>query len=549
LPFRLILLSASTLVNAAMTTQDALDDQRKLIWSLAIALEEEGPEVQFFETHLSWVIVTERFAYKFKKSVQFDFVDFSTLDARHFYCREELRLNHRLAPDLYLGVVSITGSRARPLIDAPGVPIEYAVKMHTFSQHALWSHRIKAGCISENEVDALAGKIARFHSAAAAAGSDSAWGTPNALKAIADDNLATIAPLVNGAEEKNQIREISLWQSALQQKLFGTFENRKTHGLIKECHGDLHGGNILTIDDRVEVFDCIEFNESLRWIDVINDIAFIYMDLQFQERHDLAARLLNQYLEITGDYEGVIVLRYYLVQRALVRCKVALLRAEQLRADAQEATSHQRQAAQYLSLAAKSIRRAPAAIMITHGYSGSGKSTLAKYLVELFGAVRIRSDVERKRMHGLAAVSRATAAPDAGLYAASATQMTYGGLCILARHVVESGMPVIVDAAFLKREQRELFEDLAHALRVPFFIFELRASEATIKERITARAQLGQDASDAGLAVLAHQIAQHDPLSEDELKRSIAVDSECDLDRETVRKIADPVVRVLQDDV
>ncbi|OGB22298.1 MAG: hypothetical protein A3I66_13845 [Burkholderiales bacterium RIFCSPLOWO2_02_FULL_57_36] len=529
-----------------MTNQDALDNQRKLIRSLASVLEKDGAQVQFFETHISWVLVAERFAYKFKKAVHFDFLDFSTLEARRFYCDEELRLNRRLAPNLYLDVIAVTGSRENPLIDAAGTPIEYAVRMRTFPQQALWSHRIGTGIITAKEIDALARKIAQFHGDAAVASKDSAWGTPAALQATADDNLELLSSLLGASDAEIFVRDIKSWQAVQQQNLGSAFENRKAYGMVRECHGDLHGGNILTINDRVEVFDCIEFNEGLRWIDVMNDIAFITMDLQTQGKHGLAARFLNRYLEISGDYDGLAVLRYYQTQRALVRCKVALLRARQLRAEARDAAPHEAQAARYLAFSAESIKPAPAALIIMHGYSGSGKSTFSELLVELAGAVRIRSDVERKRMHGLAATSRVEAAPDAGLYDAAATQLTYGRLCILARHVIESGLPVIVDAAFLKMEQRHLFEDLAHALRAPFFIFELRAAEAALKQRITVRAEQDRDPSDAGLQVLAHQIAHHDPLSDEEMKHTIAVDSEPGMDMETVRKIADPVLRVLR---
>jgi uncharacterized protein len=528
-----------------MKNHVSLNDQAQLIRCLVLVLENENQRIQVFETHISWVLVAEKFAYKFKKALQFDFLDFSTLQARHFYCQEEWRLNRRLAPDLYLGVVTVTGSAEHPVIDGGGIAIEYAVKMHAFPQQALWSHRIKMLCISTTEIDALARKIGWFHLDTTSASSCSRWGTVDVLESTADDNLNQIASLLKDSEQQ-QVNAIKSWQVTQHQKLSGLFENRKARGMIKECHGDLHSGNILTLNDRVEVFDCIEFNESLRWIDVINDIAFICMDLGFHERRDLAARLLNQYLEISGDYEGVALLRYYQIQRALIRCKVALLRARQLGADAQDAASHENQAGQYLTYSVESIRPAPTAIMLTHGYSGSGKSTFAKGLVELVGAIQIRSDVERKRMHGLAATSRTAAPPGTGLYDSAVTEETYARLCRLARHIVESGIPVIVDAAFLRKKQRRLFQNLAHDLGVPFFIFDMQASEATLENRITSRAQLDQDPSDAGLDVLAHQIAEHDPLSDEEMKHSIVVECELGMDTETIRKIAAPVMRVLQ---
>ena len=520
--------------------------QRALIRALAVVLEKEGPRIQIFETHISWVLVAEKFAYKFKKAVHFDFLDFSTLDARYFYCQEELRLNRRLAPDLYLRVVTISGSQENPVMDGTGIPIEYAVQMRAFPQQALWGYRIEMSLLSTMEIDALAMKIARFHRAADVAPGNSAWGTPSALQITANENLETIASQVMAPEMVKQAREIKSWQAMQQKKLSDIFEHRKAHGLIKECHGDLHSGNILTLDNQVEVFDCIEFNESLRWIDVMNDIAFICVDLKFQGRHDLAARFLKQYLEITGDYEGAAVLHYYQIQRALVRCKVALLRARQLRAEAKDAAPYQSQAERYLEFSMNGIKSAPTAIVIMHGYSGSGKSTFSENLVELSGAIRIRSDVERKRMHGLAATSRVNAPLGAGLYDDASTRMTYGRLCVLARQIVESGMPVIVDAAFLRKRERDMFGNLARDLGVPFFIVDMRANVMTMKLRITARAQLNHDPSDAGLHVLEYQLAEHEPLTEDEIRHAITADGEIRMDKEAIRKIADPVLSLMQ---
>jgi len=524
-----------------MINPNLLSGQRALIQRLAALLETENAQVALFETHISWVLVGDEFAYKFKKAVHFDFLDFSTLEARRFYCDEELRLNRRLAPDLYLGVASITGTPENPSIDGAGAAIEYAVRMRAFPQQALWSHRIETRSISVEEIDALAALIARFHETTMRAAPGSAWGAASLLQATADETLSTIVASLSGEKELAQVQEIAAWETAQQQTLRDTFVRRKTGGMIRECHGDLHSANILTIDGRVQVFDCIEFNESLRWIDVMNDIAFVCMDLEFRQRPELAARFLNRYLQHAGDYDGLAMLRYYQVQRALVRCKVTLLRGQQLQRDGQDGGAQQEQALGYLALAVTRSKPVPVAIMITHGFSGSGKSTFAACAAELLGAVQLRSDVERKRLHGLAATQRAAAAPDSGLYDAAATRITYERLLQLTRTVIESGRPVIVDAAFLRGEQRSGFALLAHELGIPFFIFDLHASEAALRERIAARARADSDASDAGLEVLAHQLAQHDLLAAEELPDVIAIDTDAGVDMAAVRKIIEPL--------
>ena len=277
-----------------MADQHSSSIQTNLISSLARLLRLEAACVQLFETHLSWVLVAGEFAYKLKKAVRFEFVDFSTLEARHFYCQEELRLNRRLASDLYLCVIQISGTATHPVINGGGAPIEYAVKMRSFRQEALWDHRIENGILGADEIDELAKIVADFHNSTIIAPADSAWGTPDALQTCADENLAQIATVVNDEKEERALQEFEAGENALQKSLRDLFVQRKAHGFIRECHGDLHSGNILTIGGRVQVFDCIEFNESFRWIDVMNDLAFIVMDLQFRNRPDLAARLVNQ---------------------------------------------------------------------------------------------------------------------------------------------------------------------------------------------------------------------------------------------------------------
>lgn len=515
-----------------MSEQQLLVRQRALVDAFAATLD--GQPAQIFETHISCVVVAGGFAYKFKKPVRYDFVDFSTLEARRFYCEEEMRLNARLAPDIYLGVVALGGPHERPVVDGPGAPIEYAVKMRAFDQQALWSYRLQHQLLAAGEVDRLADGIARFHEGAATAAADSPWCTPAALQAIADETLALIATLADSAEDRQQAGALQAWEAAQRSRLGSLFAARKTTGAIRECHGDLHSGNILTLGDRVEAFDCIEFNDSLRWIDVMNDIAFTCMDLRFLQRGDLAARFLNHYLEASGDYAGLAVLHYYEVHRALIRCKVALLRAAQ--AGAEEAAGSRRQAHAYLAFAQERVLREGPAILLMHGFSGCGKSTLAAHLVEALDAIRLRSDVERKRMHGMHATERA--APGNELYAISATRDTYARLRMLAAQVVQAGWPVIVDATFLKAEPRAQFRQLALQLGVPFFIIDMRAGEAIMKARIVRRQQQEHDASDAGLEVLAAQLADHDPLSMDEIPHAIAVDADAGLYQDAARDIA-----------
>lgn len=516
-----------------MSQQDGLlQRQRALIDAFADSLG--APSVQVFETHISCVLVAGEFAYKFKKAVRYDFVDFSTLQARRFYCEEEMRLNGRLAPDIYLGVVALRGSEEHPTTDGEGEALEYAVKMRAFDQQALWSHRLASQLLQPAEVDRLAESVAQFHRDTAVAGTGSAWCTPSALEAIADETLDTVATHVRQEDERRVASSLRAWEMVQRERLAATFEERRRGGAIRECHGDLHSGNILTLGDKVEAFDCIEFNDSLRWIDVMNDIAFACMDLRFLQREELAARLLNHYLEATGDYAGLAVLNYYEVHRALIRCKVALLRAAQ--ENGEQARPSREQASAYLAFAYGRTQRRRPALLLMHGFSGCGKSTLAAHLVEALDAIRLRSDVERKRMHGMPAEQHA---PEGSpLYAAAVTSDTYCRLAAIAAQVAAAGWTAIVDATCLKAAQRAQFSELAAELGVPFFIIDVRASEAAMRARILRRQQFEHDASDAGLEVLAQQLKHHDPLSAQEMARTIVVDSEESSYDDAVRDVA-----------
>ena len=514
---------------ASAAGESDLHAQRDMLGALLDSLQEQGAQARLIETHISWVLLTANFAYKFKKALRLDFVDYATLAERRFYCQEEVRLNRRLAPDIYLGVVSIIGPRDHlVIVDDDGkndaTVLEHAVKMRTFAQESLWEYRVAQALIWPQETDLLAHKLSVFYLGAEHAASDSSWGTPQAIAKRSSEDLAVIASLLDQRDDLATAQALIEWQAAQHQALSRTFTRRKVLGMIRECHGDLHCGNIITRGERVDVFDCIEFNDSLRWLDVMHDLAFVWMDLQHRGRADLAARLMNLYLQLSGDYRGLAVLRYYGVQRSLVRCKVALLRARQVDGDASAAAILE--ARSYLKFAADSILPAKAAIIITHGFSGSGKSTLCRHLVELLGAVQVRSDIERKRLHRIAPLHHATAKPGAGIYGARANSATYLRIRRLARDIASAGMPVIVDAAFLQCVQRRQLQQLAQELGLPFFIIDVHATPATLRARVLERERQGNDASDAALGVLEHQLATHEPLGTDEWPHVIAIDSE-----------------------
>jgi hypothetical protein len=483
-------------------------------------------EVRLIQTHISYVLLTGQFAYKIKKPLDLDFLDFTTLAARRHFCEEELRLNRRLAPRIYVDVVAIGGTPDRPLLGAGEPAIEYALRMREFQQEALLDAMLARGELGAQHIDALAQKVAAFHGAVGRARTEDGYGSAAGIEAPMRQNFTQFASLPLDAEERHELAALAHWSRHEHAALRTVFEQRQRDGFIRECHGDLYLGNIALVEGEAEIFDCIEFNANLRWIDVMNEIAFLVMDLDERGRPDFAWRFLDGYLALTGDYAGVRLLRYYQVYRALVRAKVADMRAAQAHLSAEERNAALAACAAYIRHAFRTTGPSAPALIITHGLSGSGKTTLAQRLLEALGAVRVRSDVERKRLQGLAPAARTGSAVGAGIYERSATEATYEELARLARPIVETGYTAIVDATFLVRSQRRAFQQVAQELHIPFLIVDCRADMQALRRRIADRARTAGDASEATLAVLEHQHATAQPLDGDELHFAVSVDTQ-----------------------
>lgn len=468
------------------------------------------------DTHISTVVLAGELAYKIKKPLDLGFLDFLSLDARERACHEELRLNSRLAPEIYQAVCAITGDVGRPRIDGKGEVIDWAVRMRRFDPDAILSNLVPA--LDSALITTLAERIAGFHASVAVCDPAQPYGDLEAVTVPMTENLELIRRAVSRAAA--DLEPLVAWTAAQRSALASAVSRRKAEGHIRECHGDLHLGNVALIDGEAVVFDAIEFNPGLRWIDTINDVAFMTMDLQERGRSDLAYGFLDRYLQVSGDYEALSLLRFYEVYRALVRAKIAAIRHGQSDLDEHERARVGEELAAYLAFAHRLIRPPRGAILITRGLSGSGKSHVSAGLPQRLPAVRLRSDVERKRLLGVAATEDATAA---GAYASEVTHQTYARLLALAEQVAASGYVAVVDATFLKAAQRGLFQDLAAGLGLPFAIIDCAAPVEVLRERIVARAGRADNVSDADLAVLEGQRAAAEPLSATEQAASLPV--------------------------
>lgn len=483
------------------------------------------------ETHISWVILAGPYAYKIKKSLDLGFLDFSTLEKRHFYCLEELRLNKRLAPDVYLSVVPITGTIEHAKWADEGADegnaIEYAIKMLAFPQQAQLDRVLALGALQPCHIDLLAGHIANFHQQIDIANANSMYGEPELIWQPIKENFKQIREHVDNSNSLRSLAELERWSRISFQALQSIFAQRKLSGFVRECHGDLHLRNIAWVADAPLIFDCIEFNPSLRWIDVMSDVAFLVMDLQDRKQSEFAYRFLNNYLQYTGDYAGMSVLRFYQVYRALVRAKIDAIRAHQDGINKKEQTEAENDFSDYLNLALTYVRSAAPQLIITRGMSGAGKSTISQALLAHLGAVRIRSDVERKRLFGLKPEDDQTSAVGEGIYSPEATQKTYRKLEELADLIIDAGYSVIVDAVFFNYEERQQFRKLAEIKKAPFVILECRADAETLRQRIIQRKN---DVSDANLKVLEMQQSKWQPLNKDEHSYLVTVDTEIPVD-------------------
>ena len=462
------------------------------------------------QTHLSYVLLTGGIAYKLKKAVDLGFADFTSLASRRRDCNRELRIDRAFAPDLYLDVVAITGAVDAPHVGGTGVVLDHALRMREFPQEAIAADALARGEIGPDWIDALARKVADAHLHAAI---DRTRSDARCVLGYAE---RTIERLAGGPGDRGAIDALLAWTRAEHAAIAGTIERRRVAGSVRACHGDLHLGNIVSIDGMPTAFDAIEFDDDLRFIDMMSDVAFLVMDLRFRRRADLASRFLDRYLAITGDYEGLAVLPFYAVYRALVRAMVACERARQgdARVDAMA------EAARYLDVAHALAWPPEPTLVVTHGLSGSGKTTGSQAMLERTNAIRIRTDVERKRLRRMPATARG---PDS-LYEDGVTRSTYERARDIARIALRARFPVIVDGTFLRRWQRSLFLDLAHEVGVPFSIASFDCPLSLLRERVVERSMRGDDASDAGLAVLDAQLRSREPLDAGERARIVATD-------------------------
>ena len=454
--------------------------------------------IKLIQTHISYVLLTGEYAYKIKKPLDFGFLDYSTLEKRRHFCQEELRLNQRGAASLYLEVLPIAQVGDRFQFGGKETAVEYAVKMRQFPQEMLLSQLFERGELTEGRLLELAEVVAAYHLKAETNDYIRTFGEIAKIRPAFDQNYEQTEVYIGGPQTQTQFDLTKAYTDRFFDEQQALFVERTGQNWIRACHGDLHLGNICLWQDQLMLFDCIEFNEPFRFVDVMFDIAYIVMDLVVKQRADLCSVFLNHYVEQTGDWEGLQILPLYVNRQSYVRGKVTSFMLGDPSVSPEAKAAAENKAALYYKLAWDYVQPQQGQLILMSGLSGSGKSTTARRLAQHIGAVHIRSDAVRKHLAGVPLNQPG----DPDLYTPAMSQKTYDRLLNLGITLAKQGYSVILDAKYDRQAHRQAAINQAQAHNLPLQILHCTAPADVMRDRLQGRTA---DIADATVAVLAQQ--------------------------------------------
>ena len=464
--------------------------------------------IKVIQTHISWVFLTGEYAYKLKKPVDFGFLDFTTLAKRKFFIEEELRLNKRIAPDIYLETLPISKHNDRYVIGIDDSVEEYVLKMKQFPQESLLINMFNSGNLTENLLIELGEVVANFHQKTETNDYIKTFGTIAVIKESIEGNYQATEKYIGLVQTQEKYQQTKEFSDRFLAEKKNQFLQRITDNKIRECHGDLHLKNICYWQNKIQLFDCIEFNEPFRFVDVIYDVAFTVMDLDARGKPELGNIFLNSYLEQTGDWQAIEILPLYLCRQAYVRAKVTSFLLDDPNITPAEKQTAMETAKGYYELAWRYTQPLQGQIILMTGLSGSGKSTTAKKIAPQLNAIQIRSDALRKHLAHLPLTESAPLE----IYSNSWTQKTYNRLLELGVLVAKNGYPVILDATFSQSQWRQKAIALAEKSNLPLSIIYCHAPVPVLQQRLANRSN---DVSDATPELLLQQTFE--PFTEKEL--------------------------------
>ncbi len=475
--------------------------------------------VEIIQTHISAVFLTGTYAYKIKKPVDFGFLDFSTLEKRKHFCSEEIRLNKRLAPDIYLEVVPITKEQNHIVINGSGTPVEYAVKMKQFPQKNIMTTQLQQHKITKQTIEELGNILIGFYIQAAHNKEIDSYGKPESVQQNIDENFEQTQNIIGTVINKETYTFIKKANDTFFTYNKNLFDQRIKEDKIRECHGDLHSGNIV-ISTKPIVFDCIEFNKRFRYIDIASDIGFLAMDLDYQNHPYLSSHLIHHYLIHSNDTTLHNVLNFYKSYRAYVRGKVIgfQLNDPHIETDKKQTLinigkkyfefSHY-----YASLFLQDLQQKKPLLMLVGGLSGTGKSTIAQKLAIDYHAILLNTDVVRKKIHNIDIYEKHHDAPNTGLYNPKKVEETYKKVLELAEQHLKEGHNVVLDATFQQQKHRTHAHQLAQHHNSQFLQIQCICDEDVIQQRLQKRVQ-EQNASDARWEIYLQQKKTFEPFQQ-----------------------------------
>lgn len=483
------------------------------------AYQEPTTAVTCIQTHVSLIFLTDSFVYKIKKPVDFGFLNFSTIDRRRFYCNEEVRLNRRLAPEVYLGVVELRDTRQGPSFNGDGAIIDYAVKMKRLPADCMLDRLVDSGAANEDTIRAVATVIARFHATAPTSPSVREHGQPERIRHNWQENFEQMIPFERETLSAAERMAMQEFITGYIEEHNGVFQERLENGFIRECDGDIHLENICIEDGKVQIFDCIEFNDRFRCCDTAADIAFLLMDLDYHGRHDLADIACDQYMKISGDTAALPLITFYRMYRAFVRGKVESFQLHDPNIEHEQKEKAAHCAARYFRLARGYMEqlRQPCTLYITCGLMGSGKSTVAAALAFELGIPLFSSDCIRKELYGLKPDTAVTVPYGSDIYDKTSTEAVYLELVNRAEAELRNGRSVIIDASFIARKHRDLCRELCQRLNIRPAILHIQCKPAENRRRLQQRTRDGAGASDGRLELLQQQTDHFEAPENDEL--------------------------------